>query len=101
MILEQLLAQPKENLKATVDALSDADKTTLLTEIEVNKKHAEDEHIRLETMKTKLEEDEAAQMEKLRAMNINTYQELEAEIMKLDTTINQEIVKYVEALKGE
>lgn len=101
MIIENLLAQPKEKMKEYVDNLLDSDKTTLLTEIEKKKKAAEDEFIRLETMKTKLEEDEKIQMDKLKELGINSYEELDTEINKLEDQLNTEIVKYVEALKEE
>ena len=99
MILENLINQVDK--KAYVDSLSDADKTTLLTEIEQKKQEAETEQIRLETMKAKLDEDEANQMEKLKSMGINSYEDLDIEINKLETEINSEIVKYAELLKGE
>ena len=101
MIIENLLAQPKEKMKEYVDNLLDSDKTTLLTEIEEKKKAAEDEFIRLETMKTKLEEDEKIQMDKLKELGINSYEELDTEINKLEDQLNTEIVKYAEALKEE
>ena len=101
MIIEKLLEQPKEKMKEYVDSLSDSDKTTLLTEIEDKKKVAEDEFIRLETMKSKLEEDEKAQMNKLKELGINSYEELDAEISKLEDSLNKEIIKYAEALKEE
>lgn len=99
MILENLINQVDK--KAYVDSLSDTDKTTLLTEIEQKKQEAENEQIRLETMKAKLDEDEANQMEKLKSMGINSYEDLDIEINKLETEINSEIVKYAELLKGE
>lgn len=99
MILDNLINQVDK--KAYVDSLSDADKTTLLTEIEQKKQEAENEQIRLETMKAKLDEDEANQMEKLKSMGINSYEDLDVEINKLETEINSEIVKYAELLKGE
>lgn len=99
MILENLINQVDK--KAYVDSLSDADKTTLLTEIEQKKQEAENEQIRLETMKAKLDEDEANQMEKLKSMGINSYEDLDIEINKLETEINSEIIKYAELLKGE
>ena len=99
MILDNLINQIDK--KAYVDSLSDADKTTLLTEIEQKKQEAENEQIRLETMKAKLDEDEANQMEKLKSMGINSYEDLDVEINKLETEINSEIVKYAELLKGE
>ena len=101
MIIENLLAQPKEKMKEYVDNLLDSDKTTLLTEIEEKKKAAEDEFIRLETMKTKLEEDEKIQIDKLKELGINSYEELDTEINKLEDQLNTEIVKYAEALKEE
>lgn len=99
MILDNLINQVDK--KAYVDSLSDADKTTLLTEIEQKKQEAENEQIRLETMKAKLDEDEANQIEKLKSMGINSYEDLDVEINKLETEINSEIVKYAELLKGE
>ena len=99
MILDNLINQVDK--KAYVDSLSDADKTILLTEIEQKKQEAENEQIRLETMKAKLDEDEANQMEKLKSMGINSYEDLDVEINKLETEINSEIVKYAELLKGE
>lgn len=99
MILDNLINQVDK--KAYVDSLSDADKTTLLTEIEQKKQEAENEQIRLETMKAKLDEDEANQMEKLKSMGINSYEDLDIEINKLEIEINSEIVKYAELLKGE
>ena len=99
MILDNLINQVDK--KAYVDSLSDADKTTLLTEIEQKKQEAENEQIRLETMKAKLDEDEANQMEKLKSMGINSYEDLDVEINKLEIEINSEIVKYAELLKGE
>ena len=101
MIIENLLAQPKENMKEYLNSLSDSDKTTLLNEIEAKKKSAEDEYIRLETMKNKLEEDEATQMNKLKELGISSYSDLETQINKLEDSINEEIIKYAEALKSE
>ena len=94
MILDNLINQVDK--KAYVDSLSDADKTTLLTEIEQKKQEAENEQIRLETMKAKLDEDEANQMEKLKSMGINSYEYLDVEINKLETEFNSDIVKYSE-----
>lgn len=101
MVLELLLNQSKDSLKDTIHNLSDSEKTTLLTEIEAKKKSAEDEYIRLETMKAKLDEDEAAQMEKLKSLGIASYSDLDIEINKLETELEAEIAKYVEALKEE
>lgn len=98
-MLDELVKQ--ENKKEFLEKLSDADKATLLSEIEQNKKSAEDEKIRLETMKAKLEEDEASQMEKLKAMGISSYEDLDLEINKLENSINEEIIKYADALKEE
>ena len=101
MILEKLMAQPKETMKAFLESLSGTDKTVLLNEIEANKKAAEDEFIRLETMKTKLEEDETIQMDKLKELGINSYSELDTEIQRLEDELNAKILEYAEALKAE
>ena len=100
-IVNQQLTKSSEELKEYIHNLSDSDKTTLLSEIEAKKKSAEDEYIRLETMKTKLEEDENAQMERLKTMGINSYQDLDIEINKIEKELDEEIVKYAEALRGE
>lgn len=99
MILEDLIKQYDK--KAYLECLSDTDKTTLFTEIEKKKKSIEEEKIKLETMMTKLEEDEATQMEKLKAMGISNYNDLDLEIRKLEDSINNELIKYAESLKEE
>ena len=52
-------------------------------------------------MKSKLEEDEANQMKKLNTMGIASYEDLDTEINKLESELDKEILKYMEALKGE
>lgn len=99
MILEELIKQYDK--KTYLEGLSDTDKTTLFTEIEKKKKSIEEEKIKLETMMTKLEEDETTQMEKLKAMGISNYNDLDLEIRKLEDSINNELIKYAESLKEE
>ena len=99
MILEELIKQYDK--KAYLEGLSDTDKTALFTEIEKKKKSIEEEKIKLETMMTKLEEDETTQMEKLKAMGISNYNDLDLEIRKLEDSINNELIKYAESLKEE
>ena len=99
MIIEELIKQYDK--KAYLEGLSDTDKTTLFTEIEKKKKSIEEEKIKLETMMTKLEEDETTQMEKLKAMGISNYNDLDLEIRKLEDSINNELIKYAESLKEE
>lgn len=101
MFIENLKSKSKEEMIEYLNNLSDSDKTALFTEIEQNKKKAEEEYIRLETTKSKLDEDEKEVMDKIKAIGINSYEELESEIKKLEDIINSEIVKYVEALKEE
>lgn len=80
--------------------LTDDEKKILFSEIEEQKKSNEAEVIRLETMKKKLEEDRAIQLQELTNLNINSVSELQTEISKLDSEINSELIKYVEILKG-
>ena len=100
-MLDELLTKSKEEMEKYIHSLTDFDKATLLTEIETKKKESEDELIRLETMKSKLEEDEANQMKKLNTMGIASYEDLDTEINKLESELDKEILKYMEALKGE
>lgn len=100
-MLDELLTKSKEEMEKYIHSLTDFDKATLLTEIEAKKKESEDEFIRLETMKSKLEEDEANQMKKLNTMGIASYEDLDTEINKLESELDKEILKYMEALKGE
>lgn len=100
-MLESLRNRTKEEVTSYIEGLSNQDKAALFAEIDNNTKAAQEEFIRLEATNKKLEEDEAAQMEKLKSMGINSYEELDREINRLETQINSEIVNYVEALKGE
>lgn len=99
MYLENLVNV--ENKKEFIEGLDDKAKQILLQEIQEKKKSAEDEYIRLETMKTKLEEDEKTEMKKLAELGIDSYENLDAEICKLENELNEEIIKVAEVLKNE
>jgi len=99
MYIEKLINE--ENKKEFVEGLDDKAKQVLLQEIQEKKKSAEDEYIRLETVKNKLEEDEKTEMKKLAELGISSYEELDTEINKLEDELNQEIIKVAEVLKNE
>lgn len=100
-MLEKLMLMSKEELKSYIDNLSDSDRLKLLSEIEEHRKSTEADIIRLETQKTALDNEEKEIMKELAEYGINDYASLDAEINRLSDEINQEIEKYVEALKGE
>ena len=100
-MLEKLMLMSKEELKSYIDNLSDSDRLKLLSEIEEHRKSTEADIIRLETQKTALDNEEKEIMKELAEYGIHDYASLDAEINKLSDEINQEIEKYVEALKGE
>jgi len=99
MILEKLLET--ENRKQFVESLNDSDKQKLLQEIKDKKAEAEADFIRLEAMKTKLEEDEKEEMKKLSDLGIFSYNELDVEINKLDKQLNDEILRCAEVLNND
>lgn len=100
-MLEKLITMSKEEVEKYIDGLDDTSRQSLITEINEAKKKDEAEVIRLETMKTKLEEDEKEIMKELAEYGINSYENLDAEINRLTTEVNKDIGKYIEALKGE
>lgn len=99
MYLENLIKA--EDKKSYLTGLTDSEKTTLFSEVEKKKKELEEEKIKLVTMMTQLEQDEAAQMEKLKAMGISNYNDLDLEIRKLEDSIDTELIKYAESIQGE
>jgi hypothetical protein len=99
MYLEELIE--KDNKKEYIESLTDSAKQVLLQEIQDKKKSAESEYIRLETMKTKLEEDEKEEMKKLAELGITSYENLDIEINKLENELNEEILKFSEILSKE
>lgn len=98
MFIEKLIET--NDMENYLSNLTDDEKKILFSEIEEQKKSNEAEVIRLETMKKKLEEDRAIQLQELTNLNINSVAELQTEISKLDSEINSELKKYVEILKG-
>lgn len=99
MYLEVLL--DKEDKKAYVESLTSTEKQSLLQEIKDKKKQAEEDSIRLEAMKSKLEEDEKAEMNKLKELGISSYDELNSTIEKLESELNEEILNCAKVLKSE
>lgn len=99
MYIEQLTQQTDK--KAYLESMTDSDKAALLQEIENKKKEAETKKIQLETKKTSLQQDETAQLEKLKALGINSFDELKEEISKLNNEINTELEKYATIIGGE
>ena len=99
MYLEVLLN--KEDKKTYVESLSSTEKQALLQEIKTKKKQAEEDSIRLEAMKSKLEEDEKAEMNKLKEQGISSYEELNSTIDKLESELNEEILNCAKVLSNE
>ena len=99
MILEKLLGSSDK--KTFVESLSGTDKQTLLQEIKDRKTAAETDSIKLEAMKSKLEEDEKEEMKKLADLGIYSYDNLESEINKLESSLNEEILKCAEVLNND
>lgn len=100
-MINDLLLLDKETRKQKIDNMQDTEKQVLINEINEKTKSVEAELIRLETVKTKLEEDETNLMNSLKELGINSYEDLDKEILKLETDINNQLLDYTEALKGE
>ena len=99
MFLENLIAA--ENKEEYINSLSDNDKKTLLAEIDTKTKEAESEYMKKEVLKNQLEQDEKNLMEQLNSMGIASYEDLDIEINKLEKSLNEELVKYANAIQGE
>ena len=99
MFLEKLITS--EDKDKYIDSLSDNDKKTLLTEIDAKTKEAESAYMKQEVIKSQLEQDEKNIMEQLNSMGIASYEALDIEINKLEKSLNDELVKYANAIQGE
>ncbi len=99
MLLENLIAAEDKN--KYVEGLSDTDKKTLLTEIDTKTKEAESAYMKQEVIKNQLEQDEKNIMEQLNSMGIASYNDLDIEINKLEKSLNDELIKYANAIQGE
>lgn len=99
MFLEKLIIS--ENKNKFVEELSDNDKKTLLTEIDTKTKETESAYMKQELIKTQLEQEEKNLMEQLNSMGIASYEDLDKEIDKLEKNLNDELVKYANAIQGE
>jgi len=99
MLLENLVNA--EDKSKYIDSLSDVDKKTLLAEIDAKTKEAETEYMKQEVIKNQLEQDEKNIMEQLNSMGIASYEDLDIEINKLEKSLNEELVKYANAIQGE
>lgn len=99
MIIENLIAAEDKN--KFVEELSDNDKKTLLSEIDAKTKEAESAYMKQELIKTQLEQEEKNLMEQLNSMGIASYEDLDLEIDKLEKNLNDELVKYANAIQGE
>ena len=87
MYLEKIVAA--EDKKGYLNTLNDSEKQTLIKEIQEKKKSSEDEYIRLETMKN------------LSELGISSYNDLDAEINKLESELDEEIIKFAGVLGNE
>ncbi len=99
MILENFVNAEDKN--KYIEELSDNDKKTLLSEIDTKTKEAESAYMKQEVIKNQLEQDEKSLMEQLNSMGIASYNDLDIEINKLEKSLNEELVKYANAIQGE
>lgn len=100
-MLEKFTYMSEEDIKNTISKMSDTDKLNLVTEINDKVESTKAERIRLETIKTKLEEDEKQCMKELIEYGISDYNSLDAEILKLENEIDTALIEYVDKIKGE
>lgn len=100
-MLEELIKLDSKEVDEKVTVLSIEEKQSLINEINDSIKKSENELIRLETLKTSLEDSEKELMKSLNELGINSYENLDIEINKLEEEINKEIIEYTEAIKGE
>lgn len=92
MYLQQLIqAQNKEDY---MNSLTQEQKLTLYQEIHNDAEAKSKELVAQETMKAKLEEEYNQELEKLKALGINSEEDLEKEIQKIDSEIKSQVIEY-------
>lgn len=101
MYLEQLLNTPAEQRKTYLANLTADTQAALFKEIQDEKTKRQTELIQLEAKKSQLEEEEKQQMAKLAEMGINSYEDLQKEILATEDKIETDLLKYVSILNGE
>lgn len=100
-MIEKYINMSEEEIKIDLNKMKDTDKLNLINEINEKIESNKAEKIRLETIKTKLEEDEKDCMKTLAEYNIHTYADLDSEILRLESEIDKSLIEYVNQIKGE
>lgn len=101
MTLQELLAYPAESRKEKIISLSQAEKQSLFKNIQEDCDTREKSYLSNQALLKKSQEELEQEMAKLKEQGINSLEELQAEITRLENDTADKIVEYSKIINGE
>lgn len=101
MTLQELLAYPTESRKEKIMSLSQAEKQSLFKNIQEDCDTREKSYLSNQALLKKSQEELEQEMAKLKEQGINSLEELQAEITRLENDTADKIVEYSKIINGE
>lgn len=101
MTLQELLAYPTESRKERIISLSQAEKQSLFKNIQEDCDTREKSYLSNQALLKKSQEELEQEMAKLKEQGINSLEELQAEITRLENDTADKIVEYSKIINGE
>lgn len=101
MTLQELLAYPAESRKEKIMSLSQAEKQSLFKNIQEDCDTREKSYLSNQALLKKSQEELEQEMAKLKEQGINSLEELQAEITRLENDTADKIVEYSKIINGE
>ena len=101
MTLQELLSYPAESRKEKIISLSQAEKQSLFKNIQEDCDTREKSYLSNQALLKKSQEELEQEMAKLKEQGINSLEELQAEITRLENDTADKIVEYSKVINGE
>lgn len=101
MTLQELLAYPTESRKEKIMSLSQAEKQSLFKNIQEDCGTREKSYLSNQALLKKSQEELEQEMAKLKEQGINSLEELQVEITRLENDTADKIVEYSKIINGE
>lgn len=101
MTLQELLSYPIESRKEKIISLSQAEKQSLFKNIQEDCDTREKSYLSNQALLKKSQEELEQEMAKLKEQGINSLEELQAEITRLENDTADKIVEYSKIINGE
>ena len=101
MTLQELLSYPAESRKEKIISLSQAEKQSLFKNIQEDCDTREKSYLSNQALLKKSQEELEQEMVKLKEQGINSLEELQAEITRLENDTADKIVEYSKIINGE